>query len=216
MDGIRQNSARWKGENMSLITLQIDGNEFDFSLLTEEEITKCIYLYESKKHSDLHKFNSIILSKYVGDHFQSLKEQVDDTPAVLGQIYSRLMALSGTTFPIEIEEFNEDDLKKLEQLKISKRKAKKLVLIPIEERTKEECSVLYRRMNQLEYEATRLDTMNEPHRVYEIFAKIGKDFSLEKEKSDRLSAMYASYYINAGIQLQSTVIANVSVAAKKP
>ena len=86
---------------MSLITLQIDGNEFDFSLLTEEEITKCIYLYESKKHSDLHKFNSIILSKYVGDHFQSLKEQVDDTPAVLGQIYSRLMALSGTTFPIE-------------------------------------------------------------------------------------------------------------------
>lgn len=214
-----------------ILEVKVEDKSYDFNTLTEDELNVSMYLYESKKPVDVYAFRKMIFSKCIGTSSldsdanlsQELKDLVDRTPLVFHQIFETLAALTGFSFNYEMLDLSKEDLSFLEEKKIDPRRVVKARFIPERvitvnensELSREECSVLFKRMNQLEYDALRSDTTENPKKAFEILSKLGKDFCIQKDKAEKLASLYPAYFLKMGLMLNECVMAKVSVSIKK-
>lgn len=205
------------------LSVEVENTTYEFAALTEEELLSGTFLYNSTKPSDVNKLKKMVFEKYIGTEGERLKLQLDKTPRLFHQIFEQMSALTGQWFFADVVELSKEDLAVLEEKKIPSHRVVKIKLFPehidgiVDENipSEEECCVLFKRLNQVEFDAIRLDVSRDSSKAFDIIAKTGKDFCIEKKKADHLASIYPSYYLIAGTVINNCATANVKISVGK-
>jgi len=205
------------------LSVEVDQVTYEFETLTEEEFLSGVPLYNSTKPSDVNKLKKLVFEKYAGSQGEQLKAQLDRTPRLFHQVFDQMCILMGHWFHAEAIPLSKDDLSLLEDKKIPPHRAVKIRLFPehidsVDDEnipSEEECGVLFKRLNQVEFDAIRSDVSRDNSKAFDILAKTGRDFCIEKKKAEHLASIYPGYYLNVGTVINECATASVKISVGK-
>lgn len=206
-----------------IVKIKVEQVTYEFESLTTEEFFIGSFLYNSTKPRDVNNLKKLVFEKYIGTEVEQLKNQLDQTPRLFHQIFEELIVLMGAWFHAEAVPLSKEDFSLLEEKKIPPQRAVKVKLFPehidsVDDEdipSEEECCVLFKKLNQIEFDALRSDVNRDTSRSYELLAKTGQDFCIEKKKAEHLASMYPGYYLLVGSVLERCAGAKVTMSVGK-